>query len=431
MSYDWESDLAVRGKISAGAQATQAGDAVLLGPNGKIPNAFIEGSDFTYSLGFNATTFQTDPTACLTYADDAAGLSPVDNSSASILTAPSEGGWGDDNPLIESMFYATFDGNSIHHILDPNDLTKDIAGEDRSTEITQENVMLVIPTLYTRRTSSGITITSKQSGSTAYAHTYDGHTYRYLAIGVYEGTLSDGKLKSLSGAVPARNNTRAQFRAAAQANGEGWMLTNWHVRQLIRDLTLMTTKSFDSQRRLGQGFSTGGSSSNPEGLTCGLANGLGRFAGNPVGTGDVVKCLIENPWGSKWEFIDDLLTGYNSTDEAWADIYVGQQLQVADDLARMTLLDEIETSNMHAATNSFCNAIHTGDVDWGLWNNHEGTDATGLCDRHWSNPSAQRFALAGGGSASGSSGGVSALALSDALSYSHWNFGGRPAFVFD
>ena len=85
MTYDWESNYAVRGKISAGVQASQAGDAVLLGQNGKIPDAFISGSDFKYSLAFNATTFQTDPTACLAYADDAVGFTRVDGSAATAL----------------------------------------------------------------------------------------------------------------------------------------------------------------------------------------------------------------------------------------------------------------------------------------------------------------------------------------------------------
>lgn len=35
---------------------------------------------FNYSLSFDATTFQTDPTACLVYGEDCTGFTPVDNS---------------------------------------------------------------------------------------------------------------------------------------------------------------------------------------------------------------------------------------------------------------------------------------------------------------------------------------------------------------
>ena len=293
--------------------------------------------------------------------------------------------------------------------------------------------MLVIPTLYSERNANGISISSKKSQGIPYAHTYDGHTYKYLAIGVYEGTIVDGKLMSVSGsAEPTHTKTRAEFRAAAQANGDGWMLTNWHVRQLIRDLTLLIGKSFDSQRNFGQGFSTGGSdAAGSRALVPGLANALGRYAGNATGTSNVVKCLIENPWASKWEFIDDIMTGFNDVDQAYTDIYVGQQLEVEDDLSKMTLMDELETTDMHASTNAFSTAIHTDEVGWGLWYNHDGTDATGLCDKHWSNPSAQRLALAGGSSGDGSTGGVSALGLGNALSAAFWAIGARPAFVFD
>ena len=434
MTYDWESNLSVRGKISAGVQASQPGDAVILGQNGKIPDAFIAGTDYKYSLSFNATTFQTDPTACLAYADDAVGFTRVDGSASTTLQSHANGSWGDDNPMIASMFYATFNSDgTIHHILDPSNLSKDINGEDRSTEITQENVMLVITTLYSKRNANGISISNKRSQGTPYAHTYDGHTYKYLAIGVYEGTIVDGKLMSVSGsAEPTHTKTRAEFRTAAQANGDGWMLTNWHVRQLIRDLTIMISKSFDSQRTLGQGFSSGGTNTDGNrALVSGLANALGRYAGNATGISNVVKCLIENPWASKWEFIDDILTGYNNVDQAYADIYVGQQLEVEDDLSKMMLMDELETTDMHASTNAFSTAIHTDEVGWGLWYNHDGTDATGLCDKHWSNPSAQRLAIAGGSSVDGSSGGVSTLCLYYALSLAFWYFGARPAFVFD
>lgn len=432
MTYDWESDYNVRGKLHAKHQAENEGDAVLLGPNGKVPARFLTSSEFKYTLAFDATTFLTDPTACLVYANDCTGFTPVDNSEASVLTAPDPGSWDEHDPLISSMFYATIAEGTIHHVLDPTDLTKDINGVDRSTEIQQEDVMLVIPTLYSRRGAGGVTISSRPSDGTPYAHTYDGHTYNYLAIGVYEGSIQNDKLMSVSNATPTIYKTRSEFRTAAQAKGEGHMLTNWHTRQLIRDLAIMTTKSFDSPGKLGYGFIQGGNSTtNPDGLTTGLANQLGRFAGNKGDYTSVVKCLIENPWGSKWEFIDDILTGYNELSEVYDDIYVGQQLQVQDDITNMTLVDEIESTDMHASTNAFCTVIHTDDMGWGLWANHDGTSSTGLCDRHWSNPSVQRLAMVGGGSADGTNGGLSALLFDNGLTTSRWNVGARPVYVFD
>ncbi len=181
-----------------------------------------------------------------------------------------------------------------------------------------------------------------------------------------------------------------------------------------------------------QGFSSGGSNSNLEGVTTGLGNALGRYAGNPSGTSDVVKMLIENPWASKWEFVDDVVTAYNSTYEDYRDVYVGQSLVPDDDYTGMTKVAEIVSSNYAGSTSAFANSIVTdNEAAWGMFADYAGSDSTGLCDKHWSQPSAQRLCVWGGGSADGSADGVSCLVLNNALSYSSWSIGARPAFVFD
>ena len=113
------------------------------------------------------------------------------------------------------MYYATFDADhNLLHVLDPEDLTKSIDGTDCSTEITTSDVMLCIPTIYSNRDASGITLSSEPSKGTAYAHTYDGKVYNTLCIGVYEGYVdANSKLRSVSGVIPTRNQTRAQMRA--------------------------------------------------------------------------------------------------------------------------------------------------------------------------------------------------------------------------
>lgn len=200
------------------------------------------------------------------------------------------------------------------------------------------------------------------------------------------------------------------------------MLTNFHVRQLLRDLAILTTKSFDGQRKIGQGYTLGGSSSNPEGLTTGLANSLGRYAGNASGTANVVKCLIENPWGSKWEFVDDVVTTSNGS--TYSDLYAGQRLQPDDDATAMNLV----TTDL-VASNGWATAIKTGSTSWGLANNSTGGDAVGLCDYLWRNTSIQCLCLWGGRSDNGSSCGPSYVYLANGLSFSDWSIGGRLAFV--
>lgn len=387
----------------------------------------------SYGVSFDADTFATDPKGCLTYINDCAGYTPVDNSSSTALQSAEAGDWNGADALISSMYYGLFDGTELDCILDPDDLTKDINGNDVSAKIKTENVMLVIPTLYSARSKTRINLSTNPAEGRAYAHTYDGHIYKYLAIGVYEGSIVDGKLMSVSGAVPAKNITRSAFRTYAQANGDGYMIPNWHVRQLLRDLTILKGKSFNSQGVFGQGYVSGGSADVPEGLTTGLGNQLGRYAGNVGGSGDVVKDLIENPWGSKWEIIDDVLTGLNAeSGTLYTDFYAGQNLKPTDEQDRMELIvSGFPVSSETGWGMGYATEIDTSDKGWGFFAGKTGSASTGLCDAHYTNPAGVRLALVGGSSTNGSAGGVSALSLNDALSHSSWGVGARPAFVFD
>lgn len=435
MAYDRYSDYSVDGKIKASKQATAFGDVPSLGVNNKIPTSLLEGFNLNYSIIFDSAAFITDPTGCLAYAGNAAGNTPISNlnnifdiGSFDFLT----------NPMTYDCFYATIASNGdIMSVLNPEDLTKDIDGHDRTAEIQANNVMFVIPTRYSKRNSASISISTEWQNGTAYAHTLDSHKYKYLALGVYEGKILDNKLMSISGQAPTTSTTREVFRIAAQANGPGWHLTNWHEWQLYKDMVFMGLKSFDSQRRLGEGNTRGNVTDPQVTLSSGMLNAAGPYAGtvgesNPTSP---VKYLIENPWGNRWQFLDDLVisAGYEDGGTYWADVYAGQTLTPTDLMTDKVKIGRVPLANITAGSSAFATAIDTSDVGWGLWANNAGSDSTGLCDRHWYNgtPPDLRVGLVGGSSAGGSHAGVSALALSDALGNSHWGTGARVAFVFD
>ena len=422
--------------------------------NGKWVKATPGIKKFKYRVNFDATTFQTDPLNCLTYKEDATGMVRVKNVNATTLQRADAGSWIDGNPLIDMMFYATVNGDgTIAHVLDPEDLTKDVTGADMSTEITQKNVMLVIPTLWTKGDADGFTIANYPfTGGSADAHTFkdangNSHTYKYLAIGVYEGKVTSNVLMSVSGVSPTWKTTRANFRTAvwknsssspstgATANGQ-WMLTNFYCNRLMRMIGYLLMKTFNSQANLGNGYSSGGAQTSEAtaALTTGLGNTLGRFAGDTTGTGSVVKMLIENPWGSKWEFLDGAVTDVTSTTGLYDGIYLSNLLQENDTTSDKVLKGLVNPTG--SVSNQYSNAIKTydstyGDALWGVWNNNGGNSSAGLCDAHWSNTSAQRLFLAGGSSTHGPSDGLGCLNCNNALSTSNWNIGARPAFVFD
>ena len=379
----------------------------------------------TYTMSLNSTTMQTDPTGCFTYANDCAGFTPVSNTNTSLATATTIGSWGfsDSTGLGPfEMFYATFTGSTLHQLLKPSDLTKYIAiwngsswdyTQTGNSSITSENTMLCIPTLYFKGYSGGYDISDGSANGTAYASTIGGHTYNHLAIGVYSAYNSSGKLKSISGVLPTKSQTRATFRTQANANGTNWMLWNYHQWNLMRYLTFMVLKSFDGQGRIAYGGLSYSSN------TTGLCNALGPYAGS-LNSGSSFKCLLENWWCSQFDFIDDF---YGSGSGSY---YAGQNAVPTDDTNNKTQVITGFTGDWR-----YGNTIFQNDVAWGIASTSGGSTTTGLCDGQRGSSSSNLLGFVGGYSGDGAYAGPSFLNANADLSYSYGFVGARLAFVFD
>ena len=275
--------------------------------------------------------------------------------------------------------------------------------------------MFNIPTVYRKGSSSALVHSSSPSHGTAYAHTQGGITRNYRALAAYNCTIVDGKLMSLSGKLPTKSMTRANFRTAAEANGDGWGLWKYWDWQLLKEMTFFALKSFNGQDLLGRGGYAYGSN------TTGTCDQLGMFAGDVTGTSSSVKCFVEDWWGSQNIFIDDFSNNSGT-------VYAGQQVKVTDDIANMV---QIDSGFTHSS--GFPSAIRTGDEAWGMGTNISGDRSKGLCDRVIGSTSASRMGRVGGRSGNVSSGtaGPSCLAADNALSYSYTDIGARLAFSFD
>ena len=99
--------------------------------------------------------------------------------------------WDEDGYGPFNSFYAAFDpaqDNRMIGHLDPDDLTKLVDGT--SIEGLGYNIMWCLPTVYWKTDSSGnlILTNDPDSGGVPYAHKINNHVYRYIGIGVYEGT---------------------------------------------------------------------------------------------------------------------------------------------------------------------------------------------------------------------------------------------------
>ena len=388
-------------------------------------------SGWTHSVAFDATVFTTDPTGCLTYADDLSGQTPVSNSSTSLAKATEEGVWAFDPSTgmdCEGCFYATFtDGGVLHQLLNPYNLSEYIAiwndtsktwdySQTGSSAITTENTMFVIPTIYSKGEEGKLSLTSKSSTGTARAHTIGGHTYQYLAIGVYLGYNDNSRLRSVSGKNASGSQTRTNFRTFAKANtvqnGVALQL-NYHMWRLLTFMCWIRAKSFHMQGRVGQGGLSYSAS------VTGLCDALGPYAGDVSGTSNASKCLIENFWGSMYQWVDD---AYNSGTL----MYIGKNENPTDDTENK---ESIEVFNF---TSGFPNAIQQDDLVWGLGTNGSGSSTTGLCDYQNLTSTSTPVPRVGGysGYASDGRAGPSYLARSS-LTYSISLIGARLAFVFD
>ena len=317
---------------------------------------------FKFTMAFNPTVFQTDPTGCLTYGDDATGFTPLQNQNTTLASITSYGSWDKaTNKLLKKLYYATFnDDGTISQILNPDNLNIDEYGNP--SDITEKSTMLVIPTLYSKREAGKITISDKEGEGTPFAHTIDGHVFDNLGIGVYlsasiSGIGSSALFRSVSG-----RNASYGMNVVNVVNGTNWMMWNWHQYALYRDIVMFTMKSFDSQRKIGQGGHRSQSA-----IVNGYCNEMGMFAGNVSGQTTYVKALIENPWGVARTFLGDTIT-------ASGGVFAGQNSVPQNNSTNGKILIRNGTSS------SFPTVIDQSDMAWGLGLNSNGNDAVGTCD---------------------------------------------------
>ena len=156
--------------------------------------------------------------------------------------------------------------------------------------------------------------------------------YRYCSA--YEGVLHDGtsyvtgnttadnnasvtsswKLCSVSGYKPYCGLNIGNFRTIAQRRGNGWGITDFNLLSAVQMLYLVEYGHFDSQTKIGQGFTASG---NTASIITGKTSFLGNITGNESNIGtDGVHAMsyrgMENLYGNLFKWIDGLVTEANT-----------------------------------------------------------------------------------------------------------------------
>lgn len=298
------------------------------------------GDNRTYSYTLTYHADQMANTAAQETQLTVDGMTPISHASGTttFTALANEGSWSFNavtgiGPF--NSFYAAFDysqGNKFVARLNPDDLTKTMDGQTLSTLCATCNIMWVVPTVYWSVDEDGnvILTNNPSSGGTAYAHTINGHVYKYIALGVYLGSKvtsnSTDILTSTSGTKAtggssydlagfrtlANNNTMDSSLSTSADNPAYSMLMSYTMLKLYKLMAYTVMEGFDSQAIVGNGQTSFVGNTQ---LGNGLGNTMGPYAGNPGDLGSdgsgsttygvsISKLFIENPWGCFNTWID-------------------------------------------------------------------------------------------------------------------------------
>ena len=197
---------------------------------------------------------------------------------------------------------------TVKYYLHPTDSTKKADGTAAIINGTDGNVMVEIPKFwYKYEHVSGVHKWSITDGN--HDPDYEVHpafirggvekNYRYYPA--YEGFNLSGKLISGSGRTPTVNQTRAQFRILAAANGAGWSQIDWNLLVAVQLLYLTEYADFNSQAMIGRGNDAGSDYT----MTTGGSNSIGNASSLSTNNDTWMSYRgIENWYASMFKFID-------------------------------------------------------------------------------------------------------------------------------
>lgn len=244
----------------------------------------------------------------------------------------------------------------------------------------------------------------KQSGSWK---EWDGNDL----IGAYEAVVNGSRLLSISGEPSTGSISQTDFKSYARTNGTGYTLVKWKHHCIVGVLYYALYGNTNCQATIGSG-------TNSYTKNTGLTNSLGMNDSSASATGNSgsINFLgLENWWGNKYEFIDNVTFNHGGTDYKF---YI-----VEDDGSSR----EVQA---HPYTGTFYPTVMVFGEHLDLVmkpNTTSGTTSTGFCDGQYFSGSSNQVVLRSY-NYSGANGGVAYLVTSHSDSYASSSLGSRLAF---
>jgi hypothetical protein len=221
--------------------------------------------------GYHIDPTESDPDACVTYLEDAIGMTPASMGA----TEFSYGTWGNAF-FMPKPCMVKYDG-TVDYYLDPNDYTQKADGtaSDVADPNYGGNAMMQWPKIWFKfeeglTEGEGYFYCSNKKVDNSY-NCYcnidsQNNEIDYFYTAIYIGTTANSKMRSISGVqTNATNGCGTQTGATQQANAEAnnttanieWFMEVWSDRMLINALLILMSKSLNSQAKFGNGLVTG------------------------------------------------------------------------------------------------------------------------------------------------------------------------------
>lgn len=230
-------------------------------------------------------------------------------------------------------------------------------------------------------------------------------------IGAYEGVVNGSQLLSISGEPSTGGVSQIDFKSYARTNGVGYTLVKWKHHCIVGVLYYALYGNTNCQATIGSG-------TNSYTKNTGLTNSLGMNDSSASATGNSgsINFLgLENWWGNKYEFIDNVTFNHGGTDYKF---YI-----VEDDGSSR----EVQ-AHQYAGTFYPTVMVFGEHLDLVMKpNTTSGTTSTGFCDSQYFSGSLNQVVLRSF-SYSDAGGGVAYLSANGSDSYPNSYRGSRLAF---
>ena len=394
--------------------------------------------------GFHIDSNESDPSAAVTYLQDAVGMRPAKMDY--IKDVFDYGSWEDVWFVRDCKPCVLHRNGYVISYLDKNDFSKDIYGDPVYLSIPNHQVMIEFPKIWYKvvpdlndSSSASVYISPVKLDEDyvdfAYIDSSGAHKEHFYmsAYNACAQTESGTRyLCSLPGQAVSKSLTGQNEINACKALGTGWYTEDAGEIILINFLLILMGKSLDTKTVFGQGLHTGGSEAINDGFRTGVHNTKGMFYGTNSGAiasnnyNNAVKIFgIENYWGFQWRrYAGDMLVDghrkiklcygndddsttkeFNSTGDGYVDIGCTPSGTSGGYISKM----KYTSNGMFSSVSS-------------------GTASTYYCSGQWYNNSGTMYAFRGGNSYAGALVGAFFVGLINAFGGAWWACGASPSY---